>query len=121
MAYAGAVLYLIWGGLHLRAAYQVASLGRQEEAGAIRGRLLQSAWNLAFLAIVVTVVAVTLNWQNSPLGFWMNLAIASATDIGFILFILLPGYLPLWPGAMGPSLWVLATVFSAFAVLGISA
>ena len=50
---------------------------------------------------------------NSPLGFWLNLALTSVTDVGFILFIIVPGYLPLGPGLLGPGLWVLALIFSA--------
>jgi hypothetical protein len=87
----------------------------------VRGRLLQSAWNLAYFALFVAVVAVVFNWRNSPLGYWLNLAAAGATDLGFILFILVPGYLPLRRGILGPVLWLLATVFSTLGVLGIAA
>lgn len=122
MAYRiGAILYLAWGLLHLLAAYQVYRLGSSQPAGMIRGRLLQNAWNLGFLAVLVSVVAVVFNWHNSPLGYWLNLTMASITDIGFILFILVPGYLPLRRGILGPALWLLATVFSTLGVLTIAA
>lgn len=117
----GAIFYLAWGGLHLLAAYQVRRLGLGMSEGMVRGRLFQSAWNLAFLAIMVSVVAVALNWQNSTIGYWLNLAVASVTDIGFIIFILRPGYAPLWPGSLGPALWLLATLFSTLGLLGIAA
>jgi hypothetical protein len=117
----GAIVYLGWGLLHLLAAYQVYTLGASLPAGMIRGRLFQAAWNLAFFAAAVSVVAVVFNWHNSPLGYWLNLAAASVTDIGFVLFILAPGHLPLRRGILGPVLWLLATVFSTLGVLAITA
>ena len=44
---------------------------------------------------------------------------ASVTDIGFILFVLAPRYLPLRPGILGPALWVLAASFSTLGLLGV--
>ncbi|HLC02468.1 MAG TPA: hypothetical protein VJK02_05485 [Anaerolineales bacterium] len=117
----GAVLYVGWGLLHLLAAYQVYKLGSSMPAGMVQGRLHQSAWNLAYFAVFVSVVAVVYNWHNSSLGYWLNLAAAGVTDIGFIVFILMPGYLPLRPGILGPVLWLLATVFSSLGILTIAA
>lgn len=117
----GAIFYVVWGGLHLLAAVQVWRLGSGMSEGMARARVFQSAWNLAFLATLVSLVAVVLNWQNSPTGYWLNLALASATDIGFIVLILAPGYLPLWPGSVGPALWLLATTFSTLGMLGAAA
>jgi hypothetical protein len=113
----GAIFYLAWGALHLAAAYQVYKLASRQTAGGVRGRLFQSAWNLAYFAIFVVVVALVFNWNNSPLGYWLNLVTASITDIGFIVFILVPGYIPLRPGLLGPALWLLATLFSTLGVL----
>ena len=53
-----------------------------------------------------------MNWHNSATGYWINLAAVSAADIGFILFVLLPGHIALWPGVLGPVVWILAVVFS---------
>ena len=111
----GALFYVAWGLLHLNAAYLVYKLGARQPAGMLRGRIIQSAWNLAFFALAAIVVAVAFNWFNSPLGFWLNLILTSVTDVGFILFIILPRYLPLWPGLLGPGLWVLAVIFSSLA------
>ena len=113
----GALLYLAWGLLHLQAAHRVYRLGGSQPPGMVRGRLLQNAWNLAYFAVFVVVVAVALNWQNSLLGYWLNLITASVTDFGFIIFILAPRYLPPWPGWLGPILWILAALFSTLGVL----
>lgn len=113
----GSILYVIWGLLHLNAAYKVYQLGLTLEPGMVQGRLFQSAWNLLFFAVVATVVAVWLNWKNSRAGYWINLVTVSATDIGFILFILGPGHLTLIPGIIGPVFWVLGVVFTTLAYL----
>ncbi|MBL4711687.1 MAG: hypothetical protein JKX75_04190 [Gammaproteobacteria bacterium] len=112
----GAVLYLLWGLLHVKASIATYQLGMTLEPGIVQGRVFQDAWNLAFFAIAVSVIAVLLNWKNSRLGFWLNFSLATATDIGFIVHILVPGYFPIIPGVVGPVLWVLAVIFTAVAI-----
>jgi len=114
----GAVTYVLWGLLHIQAARLVYVLGQSLEPGMIQGRIFQDAWSLLFFALFGIVVAVTLNWKNSRLGYWLNLVVVSAADIGFIIFVMVPGYVPLVPGGLGPLLWVVALVFST---LGINA
>ncbi len=112
----GAVLYLLWGLLHVKASMVTYQLGMTLEPGIVQGRVFQDAWNLAFFAIAVSVIAVLLNWKNSRLGFWLNFSLATATDIGFIFHILVPGYFPIIPGVVGPVLWVIAVIFTAIAI-----
>ena len=112
MSQIGAVFYVAWGLLHLNAAFLVYKLGSRQTTGMVQGRILQNAFNLAFFAVAAIVVAVAYNWFANPLGYWLNLVLASVSDLGFILFILAPGYLPLWPGLLGPALWVGAVIFS---------
>lgn len=112
----GAVLYLLWGLLHIKAAIATYQLGATLEPGLVQGRVYQDAWNLVFFAISVSVIAMLLNWRNSRLGFWLNLGIASVTDIGFIIHVLAPGYIPMIPGIAGPVLWVFAVMFTAVAI-----
>ena len=116
----GSVTYFIWGILHIEAARRVYMLGQSLEPGMVQGRIYQDAWNLLFFALFGIAVAVFLNWKNSRLGYWLNLVVVSAGDIGFILFLLIPAYIPLIPGALGPLLWVLAVVFSTIGIMGIS-
>ena len=112
----GAALYLLWGLLHIKAAIATYQLGVTLEPGLVQGRVYQDAWNLVFFAISVSVIAVLLNWRNSRLGFWLNLGIASVTDMGFIIHVLAPGYIPMMPGIIGPVLWVFAVIFTAAAI-----
>ena len=117
MVQIGALLYVAWGLLHLFAATQVYKLASRQAAGMLQGRIYQAAWNLAYFAVFVVVVAVIFNWNNNPAGYWLNLVMASVTDVGFIIFILAPGYLSLRPGILGPALWVLAVIFSTLGQL----
>ena len=112
----GAVTYVIWGLLHVQAARLVYALGQSVEPGIVQGRIYQDAWNLLFFALFGIVVAVSLNWKNSRLGYWLNLVVVSAGDIGFIITILMPGYLPLMPGGLGPLLWLVALVLSTVGI-----
>lgn len=113
----GAVTYVFWGLLHIQAAWFVYALGQSLEPGIVQGRVYQDAWNLLFFALFGIFVAVTLNWKNSRLGYWLNLVVVSVGDIGFIVTILMPGYIPLVPGGLGPLLWLLAVVFSTLGIL----
>ncbi len=113
----GAVAYVLWGLLHLQAARLVYILGQSLEPGMVQGRIYQDAWNLLVFALLGIIVAVFLNWRNSRLGFWLNLIVVSAADIGFIVAVLIPGYVPLVPGGLGPLLWVVAVLFSTLGIL----
>jgi len=113
----GAVFYVLWGLLHIVAAWKVYLLGQSLESGMIQGRLFQDAWNLLFFALFGIFVAVFLNWKNSHLGYWLNFVVISAADIGFIITILLPGYLPLVPAGLGPLLWLMALAFSTIGII----
>lgn len=116
LARTGSILYVIWGILHIVAAFKVYALGQSLEPGMIQGRLSQDAWNLLFFALFGMAVAIKLNWFNCKLGYWLNLVVISAGDIGFIIFLLIPGYIPMIPGALGPLLWLLALAFSTAAI-----
>jgi hypothetical protein len=112
MAQIGAFFYVVWGLLHIFAASQVYKLGTRQTPGMVQGRIYQSAWNLAFAAVFTIGIAVVYNWVNAPLGFWLNLLLTSVTDLGFIAFILLPKQLPLKAALPGPTLWIIAVIFS---------
>lgn len=112
----GAILYIVWGLLHVDAAYKVHKIGQNLEQGMVQGRVYQDAWSLLFFAFFSIVVAILYNYKNSKIGYWLNLITVSAVDIGFIILILVPGYLPLFPGTLGPIFWVLAAIISTLAL-----
>lgn len=57
------------------------------------------------------------NWQNSRLGYWLNLILVSGADLGFIFASVLPRYNTLLDGLAGPVLWLLAVIFSTLGIL----
>ena len=108
----GAGFYVLWGIFHLVAANSVYVLAEQS-TGMVQGRLLQDAFYLVFFAISGILIAVILNWRNDKQGYWMNGTLLAFADIPFILFVLLPGLIPWWPGLAGPLLWLAASIFTS--------
>jgi hypothetical protein len=114
----GAALYVCWGLLHFTAAYGVYTLAQNSAPTMAQGRLMQTAFYLAVFAATAIVLALTLNWRNDGRGFWANGVIVGIADIPFILFVLIPGYAPWWPGLLGPLLWLAAFLLTGLARLG---
>jgi hypothetical protein len=120
LARIGAVFYVLWGLVHYSAVYGVYQLAQSTPLTMEHGRLEQLAFYLASLATAGIVLA-TLNWRNSRLGFWCSAVVVSVGDIPFILFVLVPGYAPVWPGILGPVLWIAALACTAIAQVPMSA
>ena len=114
----GAALYVCWGVLHFTASYGVYKLAQNSPAVMAQGRLMQTAFYLAAFATTAIVLALTLNWRNDRLGFWANGVMVGIADIPFILFVLIPGYAPWWPGVLGPALWIAAFAATGLARMG---
>jgi hypothetical protein len=111
----GAVLYVCWGLLHFTAAYGVLKLAQNSPGAMAQARLMQTAFYLAAFAAAAIIFAIALNWRNDRFGFWVNAVIVGIADIPFILFVLVPGNVPWWPGLLGPLLWIAAFFFAALA------
>jgi hypothetical protein len=73
---------------------------------------LQDAFYLLFFAMSGIVIALTLNWRNDRQGYWMNGILIAFADIPFVVFVLVPGLVPWWPGLAGPLLWSVAFAFT---------
>jgi hypothetical protein len=135
----GAVCYVLWGVFHtfvgimlLQAVFSsgtpgaLAVIGNALPASAIphmnspivNGLIEHYAWNLCWFGIYAIVVAVLLNWRNSVVGYWFNLIVVSLTDVGFVVAIVLPGYITAAAGWPGPILWILAAVFTTIGAAG---
>lgn len=116
LARLGSVAYVLWGILHLGAAGDEFALGASVGPGLVQGKLYQGAWNLLFFALACILIAVFFNWRNSRLGYWLNLAVVSVADIGFLIFVFFPGYASAIPAIFGPVLWMTAAVLTTIAV-----
>lgn len=116
LAQAGAIAYIIWALLHFQASWAVYQVADSMLEGMARGRVLQDAWFLMCSSVAALIVAVSLNWRNDVRGWWLNLAIISVVDLGFIFFVLIPGYIPLLHGLAGPLFWVLGLILSSLAL-----
>lgn len=134
---AGAVCYVLWGLVHVvGGASLLATL--QSGGGAELLRVLASAapaavpdtvpavagavagfhaWNILWIGALVAVVALRLNWRNARLGFWLNLVLAGAADLGLIFALLVPGYMRLADGMIGIALFVPAAALTALGLV----
>ena len=119
LARIGAAFYVLWGLLHYSAAYGVYQLAQSIPATIEQGRLEQLAFYLASFSTAGIALA-TLNWRNSRLGFWCNAVLLGIGDIPFILFVLVPGYVAVWPGIAGPALWIAGMACTAIAQVPMS-
>ena len=112
----GSCLYVIWGLLHVEAAYEAFSQGASLNSGIVQGKIYQDAWSLLFFALFSIAIGIKYDWKNSVLGYWLNLVVVSAADIGFLIFILFPGYVAFVPGILGPVFWISAAIFSSIGI-----
>jgi hypothetical protein len=132
----GAVLYTLWGLLHIYfGVWMLYALGTEGAAAVIAivgsgvdpstlptqldavttATVGQHAWNILWFGIFAVVVGVFFNWKNSVAGYWANLVVVSAADSGFAVAIMIPGYIALADGIEGPLLWIPALIFSTIA------
>jgi hypothetical protein len=108
----GAICYALWGFLHLAAVSDQYKYALELEVGMTQGRLLQGASYLFVMSLIAIVVAMFMNWRNSRTGYWINLVVVALADIPFILFVLMPGHIAIFPGIVGPLLWAAGLIFT---------
>jgi hypothetical protein len=109
----GGALYVAWGALHLVAAWGIHVLALSLPSGISYGRMEQASWNLAVFALLAMVLGVSLNWRNDKTGYWINLVVVAVVDLGFVLLVVVPGYVPVSVGSLaGPIVYVVAAIFS---------
>lgn len=120
-----AVLWAVWGAVHIFAgviiitsdatgavqavadAVDPQSLVRDYPAAA--GALFnQHGWNLGWIGLVTVVCAVFI-WLNKTTAIWLAALVGGLADIGYFVFMDLPGHVNFVPGT-------LMTVVSASAI-----
>ncbi len=108
----GATFYLLWALLQLYVAYKLLMMGGGLEVPEVGARISQLAAYIGAAGLFVAAFSFD-NWRNTKLGYWANLAIVSAFDIGYILFVVLVIDMPFIEAWLGPALWLLALLFSS--------
>lgn len=113
---AAAVLWIVWGIVHVFAGIVVlssdASGGFQAIAdgtspdllaadyhGAVGGILNQHGWNLAWFG-AATIVGAFFIWRQNLTAIWVTGMVGGLADAGYLLFVDLPGYVNFFPGTV---------------------
>lgn len=126
-------LWVVWGLVHLFAGVIVlmgdASAGFQAIADAVDpetldmpyapavgGILNQHGWNLGWFGLATLVGAVFI-WRANMTAVWVTGLIGGLADIGYLLFVDLPGYVNFFPGTVMTFISAGAIVLSFWAWL----
>ncbi|MEL6323033.1 MAG: hypothetical protein AAFQ84_02250 [Pseudomonadota bacterium] len=121
-----AVLWVIWGLVHMLAGFIVipadAAAGFQAIADAVPpealeadyheavgGILNQHGWNLLWGGFV-TIVGAVFIWRANITAIWVTAMVGGLLDVGYLVFVDIPGYVHFVPGT-------LMTIVSGSAIL----
>ena len=111
-----AILWVIWGLVHMLAGFIVipadASAGfaaiadaipaedlQADYHAAVGGILNQHGWNLLWGGFV-TVVGAVFVWRGNITAIWVTAMIGGLLDFGYFVFVDLPGYVNFMPGTV---------------------
>lgn len=111
-----AVLWVVWGLVHAFAGVMVmasdASGGFAAIANAFDPALLsadyhpaigavlnQHAWNLLWFGIVTTIGGLLI-WRGNMTAIWVIGMVGGLADLGYLLFVDIPGYVNFFPGTL---------------------
>jgi hypothetical protein len=139
MVKAGAVVLVLWGVLHVFfGMYALISLwtddgaammgvfgtgvsGTIADPGALVAHVVgQHAANLVIFGVFGIVLA-RLMWQGSRLALGLSVLVLGSADVAFVIALLIPGYIALQDGLMGPMLFVASTALAGWGFYGKSA
>ncbi|MEO0542481.1 MAG: hypothetical protein AAFY99_01575 [Pseudomonadota bacterium] len=113
---AATILWIIWGLVHALAGVIVlsgdATSGFQAIADgidptelvhdyhpAVGGILNQHAWNLLWFGIA-TIIGGMFIWRANLTAIWVTGMVGGLADMGYLLFVDLPGYVLFFPGTV---------------------
>lgn len=111
-----AALWVIWGAVHLLAGYIVISSDTSGGFSAIAdavdpatltmaypdavgGILNQHGWNLAWGGLA-TIIGAIFVWRQNLTAIWVTGMVGGLLDVGYLLFVDLPGYVHFFPGTL---------------------
>lgn len=70
------------------------------------GLIRQHSFNIAIGGAAAIVIAVFGNWRARNWAWIANGVLIAGLDLGMIIFMLIPGHVPLVGGLIGPALWL---------------
>lgn len=125
----GAVFFILWGLLHVVGGASIllaaiespaagyASYGEHadsytELAG---GVLAYLAYGFVWIGVLATIIGLRYNWANSQQGLALNTVLVGATDLGLVLFLVLPGFMSWIEASPGLLLFIGGAVFGGIA------
>ncbi len=125
----GAVFFILWGIIHVigGGAILFAAAESPAQGFAIYGAhsdtytelagnvLSYLAFGFVWIAVLVTYIGVRYNWSNSQSGLALNTVLVGMTDIGLIVFLVLPGFLSWGEASPGLLLFTGGVVFGGIA------
>lgn len=125
----GAIFFLLWGVLHIiGGAAILAAVGESPASGfaiyeestaaytALSGSVLgYLAYSFVWIAVLVSYIAIRLNWKNSQDGLALNTVLVGLTDIGLVIFLVLPGFVSWGEAAPGLVLFAGGAIFGGIA------
>ncbi|MEN0087876.1 MAG: hypothetical protein AAF737_05510 [Pseudomonadota bacterium] len=113
---ASAILWVVWGLVHFLAGIIVLmadtaggfqaiadAVDPAELAGdyhpAVGGLLNQHAWNLAWFGLA-TIIGAVFIWRGNMTSIWVTGMVGGLADLGYLLFVDIPGYVHFFPGTL---------------------
>lgn len=112
-----AVLWVIWGLVHVLAGVLTMSLATPDAVAGIADAvsrttlenvlypdaagavIKQHGWNLAWVGVTTTIGAWFI-WRGSRTALWVAGLVGGFADVGYFLFLDLPGYVKFVPGTV---------------------
>lgn len=111
-----AVLWVIWGLVHMLAgvivltsdavggfaaiadAVEPATL-QADYAPAVGGVLNQHGWNLGWFGLA-TILGGVMIWRQNMTAIWVTAMVGGLADLGYLLYMDMPGYVNFFPGTV---------------------
>ena len=123
-----AVLWVIWGLVHMLAG--VMTIAQPPSQGfaaiadavdpavlaadyhpAVSGVLNQHGFNLLWIGLA-TIVGAVFIWRSTMTAIWVTAVVGGLADVGYLVFVDLPGYVNFFPGTVMTLISATAIVLS---------
>lgn len=111
-----AILWVVWGLVHMLAGFIILSSDAtgavqaiadavppdslaMDYPDAVGGILNQHGWNLGWIGLV-TLIGAFFIWGKNMTAIWVTALVGGMADVGYLLFVDIPGYVKFIPGTL---------------------